>query len=54
MLSVAGCGVNVMNADAPHPIVLHVHRYEEEVVYVLEGAIEIRVGGESYLGMTPS
>ncbi len=25
---------------------LHVHRYEDEVVYVLEGAIQIRVGNE--------
>ena len=26
---------------------LHVHRYEDEVVYVLEGAIQIRVGNEN-------
>jgi mannose-6-phosphate isomerase-like protein (cupin superfamily) len=26
---------------------LHVHRYEDEVVYVLEGAIQIRLGDES-------
>jgi quercetin dioxygenase-like cupin family protein len=25
---------------------LHVHRYEDEVVYVLEGAIEIRLGNQ--------
>ena len=25
---------------------LHVHRYEDEVVYVLEGAIQIRLGNE--------
>ena len=26
---------------------LHVHSYEDELVYVLEGAIEIRLGGET-------
>jgi quercetin dioxygenase-like cupin family protein len=27
---------------------LHMHRYEDEVVYVLEGAIEIRLGIKNY------
>ena len=27
---------------------LHVHRYEDEVVYVLEGAIQIRLGDERF------
>jgi uncharacterized cupin superfamily protein len=30
---------------------LHVHRYEDEVVYVIEGGIEIRLGDKSYRRM---
>ena len=31
---------------------LHVHRYEDEVVYVLEGAIQIRLGNEKLQAVT--
>jgi len=31
---------------------LHVHRYEDEVVYVLEGAIEIRLGDQKLQSVT--
>ena len=31
---------------------LHVHRYEDEVVYVLEGAIEIRLDDQKLQAVT--